>query len=258
MDLVCEILLRIEAPPVVSFSHEVDPRYVAAMTRKAVPQEVQESILVLCRRRCALCFGLNQDLTVNMNGQIAHINRNANDSRPENLAYLCFDHHNLYDSKPSQSKGLTEGELREYQRRLYEQFEDKSSKAAPVHADTFAEFEDLVPPKWRYIYVEALEFYTSQHRLQEAVLMALETPQSLEQIAAGLIPPDNLQWTVAIIEDALKRGLLRKSVRQPGKYEATTRTKVFLEVLDQVPEAVKQSAGMKIWRPDWLELPTRD
>jgi hypothetical protein len=229
------------------------------MTRKPVPQDIQDSILILCRRRCALCFGLNRDLGVKMHGQIAHISRKASDNHMENLAYLCLDHHNLYDSKPSQSKGLTEGELKEHQKNLYKHLDDeKRGEDEPRHADTFAEFVALVPPRWRYICVEALEFYTSQHRLQEAVLITLDDPRSIEEIAGKLIPPDDLEWTGAIIQDALNLGLIKQSVRKPGRYEATTRTRVFLEALDQIPEAVKESAGRKIWRPDWLELPEKD
>jgi hypothetical protein len=36
----------------------------------------------------------------------------------ENLAWLCLEHHDAYDSRTSQSKGMTEGELRRYRDEL--------------------------------------------------------------------------------------------------------------------------------------------
>jgi hypothetical protein len=84
------------------------------MPRVKVPTEVQDQILIECRRRCTLCYALNQDLSAKVHGQIAHIDRNPENSRGENLAYLCLEHANLYDAKSKQSKGFTPGELRRY------------------------------------------------------------------------------------------------------------------------------------------------
>jgi hypothetical protein len=162
---------------------------------------MQAAVLVLSRRRCAFCFGLNNDLT-EKNGQIAHINHKSQDSRQENLAFLCLDHHDKYDSTSSQSKGLTEPELRHYRDRLYKHFEGMDGKEPPTDS-LFAEFKDLIQPKWRYVYEKALAFYTASHRTQEATLMALDGPKSTEEIASGLIPPDNLSWTKAIIQTAI-------------------------------------------------------
>jgi hypothetical protein len=55
-------------------------------------------------------FYLNYDLGVK-EGQIAHIDRHPENATEENLAWLCLSHHNQYDSRPSQSKGLQESEL---------------------------------------------------------------------------------------------------------------------------------------------------
>ena len=221
------------------------------MVRKSIPLDIQAAVLVLCRRRCAFCFGLDSDLT-ERHGQIAHINHKSDDSRQENLAFLCLDHHDRYDSTSSQSKGLTEPELRHYRDQLYKYFEGLDGKEPPTDS-LFTEFRDLIQPKWRYIYEKALAFYAASHRTQEATLMTLDGPKSTEEIASGLIPPDNLSWTKAIIQDAIGYGWLELSARQPGKYEATVLTRVLLEALNDIPEAVKRRAGIKIWRPDWLE-----
>jgi hypothetical protein len=70
------------------------------------------------RRRCCLCFYLENRNEVRK-GQIAHINRNASDNRFDNLVWLCFEHHEEYDGKTSQSKGLSKGEIKAYRDKLY-------------------------------------------------------------------------------------------------------------------------------------------
>lgn len=85
--------------------------------RKKIPEELEAKIISRSRRICAFCFGLNRDST-NKSGQIAHINRDSSDNSYDNLIYLCMPHHDQYDSKTSQSKGLTKGELIIYQKEL--------------------------------------------------------------------------------------------------------------------------------------------
>lgn len=87
------------------------------MARKVVPKGIQAQILLKSKRRCAFCFGLNNDIQIK-DGQIAHIDRNNQNNNEENLAYLCLYHHNEYDSIKSQSKNLTEYELLEYKTKL--------------------------------------------------------------------------------------------------------------------------------------------
>jgi hypothetical protein len=52
-------------------------------------------------------------------GQIAHLDHNHNNNEPDNLAFLCLVHHDQYDSKTSQSKGLRENEIKRYRTELY-------------------------------------------------------------------------------------------------------------------------------------------
>jgi hypothetical protein len=89
------------------------------MGRKSVADDVEEAVLTKSARRCALCFGFDGTLE-RRQGQIAHIDRNHANSSEENLAYLCLEHHNEYDSRPSQSKRITMRELRNYRNRLHE------------------------------------------------------------------------------------------------------------------------------------------
>ena len=88
------------------------------MKRPKVPQRVQTEVLITYRRRCAFCFGLDNDVAEKL-GQIAHIDRDRNNNSIENLAFLCNDHHSRYDTAPSQAKGYTAGELKEYQATLH-------------------------------------------------------------------------------------------------------------------------------------------
>lgn len=85
--------------------------------RKAITTQVQTQVLIRCRRRCAVCYGLNHDVT-RKKGQIAHLDGNNSNSNIENLVYLCFDHHDEYDSTTRQSKNLTLAEVRHYRNEL--------------------------------------------------------------------------------------------------------------------------------------------
>ena len=88
-------------------------------TRPTIPTEIETDVLLKSARRCSFCFGLSADLRLKK-GQIAHVNQNAEDTRLENLCFLCQDHHDEYDSTTSQTKGLTANELRRYRQKLYD------------------------------------------------------------------------------------------------------------------------------------------
>ena len=90
---------------------------MARPTRKLIPQATQVGILVESRRRCALCFHLDGDLSMK-DGQLAHIDRNRANDAEDNLVFLCLVHHNQYDTKPSQSKAWLPAELVEIKRRF--------------------------------------------------------------------------------------------------------------------------------------------
>ena len=65
-----------------------------------------------------MCFFL-EGVTTPKSGQIAHLDQDPTNDEPENLAWLCLEHHDLYDSRTSQSKGLTFGEVRRYRDELH-------------------------------------------------------------------------------------------------------------------------------------------
>lgn len=89
------------------------------MTRRhAVPKAMETQVLTASRRRCCVCVYLLGRGEVRR-GQVAHLNRDPRDTRFPNLVWLCLEHHDEYDTRNSQAKGLTTGEVREYRDRLY-------------------------------------------------------------------------------------------------------------------------------------------
>lgn len=87
-------------------------------SRKKIHPDIETKILISSRRKCALCFGLNFDLS-EKRGQIVHLDHNRENNDINNLVFLCLDHHDRYDSISSQSKGLTEKEVKYYRSMLH-------------------------------------------------------------------------------------------------------------------------------------------
>ena len=86
--------------------------------RPAIPDTTQTELLAKSGRRCAVCFALEGDTAVKA-GQIAHLDQDRDNNKLENLCFLCQFHHDQYDSRTSQTKGLTEHEVRTYCDKLY-------------------------------------------------------------------------------------------------------------------------------------------
>jgi hypothetical protein len=90
---------------------------------------------VASRRRCALCFGLAHDLGVKP-GQIAHIDQDPANNDPGNLVWLCLEHHDQYDSRTSQSKGLTADEVKHHRADLYSFNQSARARLEPSRPHT--------------------------------------------------------------------------------------------------------------------------
>jgi hypothetical protein len=86
--------------------------------RKKIPGKVETAVLTKSRRRCCLCFGLHGDAT-EKGGQLAHLDRDPSNRAFDNLAWLCLDHHNSYDSKAQQAKGYTISEVKRHRNKMY-------------------------------------------------------------------------------------------------------------------------------------------
>lgn len=87
------------------------------MKRKKVTPATQAEVLLKSRRRCCICFGLNRDTSIKQ-GQIAHLDHDPSNNNESNLAFLCFDHHDQYDSRTKQSKNLTIQEVTYFKNEL--------------------------------------------------------------------------------------------------------------------------------------------
>src|SRR5262249_55166745 len=109
------------------------------MARKRTHPEIETQLFLASRRRCAFCFGLNGDVQ-EKKGQIAHVDHDPSNSDFENLVFLCMEHHDQYDSRTTQSKGLTQKELLAYRGHLYEYVKDQMPiswpDATPVKGKT--------------------------------------------------------------------------------------------------------------------------
>lgn len=88
------------------------------MSRPSIPEEIQKTVLLKSRRRCCLCFWLQGRDEV-LKGQFAHLDHDSSNNAEENLAFLCFDHHDEYDGKTRLAKGLRESEVRHWRDELY-------------------------------------------------------------------------------------------------------------------------------------------
>jgi hypothetical protein len=97
--------------------------------RKRTQPNVETAVLAKSARRCALCFHLSGDLT-EKNGQIAHLDGDRTNGAEDNLAWMCMDHHSLFDSKTSQHKNYTIREVKHARSKLYKLVADCRHLAA--------------------------------------------------------------------------------------------------------------------------------
>jgi hypothetical protein len=110
--------------------------------RKPPSSLVESEVLTASRRRCCLCVFLS-GYNGQRKGQIAHLNRNPGDSGFENLVFLCLDHHDEYDTRPSQSKGLSRAEVRKYRDMLYRNNSQSAVLPTNGNADEVARLKAL-------------------------------------------------------------------------------------------------------------------
>jgi hypothetical protein len=99
--------------------------------RTTLTESTQIDVIKRSRRRCCVCYGLNRDLQTKR-GQIAHLDQNRNNSELENLVFLCLEHHDEFDSKTSQSKGLRRSEVEAYRLELDKYFSSWDPKTENV------------------------------------------------------------------------------------------------------------------------------
>jgi hypothetical protein len=128
-------------------------------SRKRIPIDTETDVLTKSHRRCCLCWYLENRKDVRK-GQICHANQDPSDNRFENLILLCLDHHDEYDSKTSQSKGLTSQEIKKWRDDLYDHLKTcgiSESEASPnkellkasVTSDSYTDNTVIARP-WKF------------------------------------------------------------------------------------------------------------
>lgn len=73
-------------------------------------------------------------------GQIAHLDQNPSSSLEDNLAFMCLEHHSLFDSKTSQHKNYTIQEVKSARSNLYK-LVSEGRHLTPVAAVSYSRFE---------------------------------------------------------------------------------------------------------------------
>jgi hypothetical protein len=207
------------------------------MSRKRArpTQNVQTQLLLACRRRCCLCTFLN-NYDGPKKGQIAHLNRDRSDSRFDNLVYLCLEHHDEYDGKTSQAKGLMPGEVKAYRDKLHAQFPDpENSLSIPVTASP----EETPYSEIRRKYPE-LEFTTRPWRFP---LWQIPDEPELFAYKAG-----NGADSVCLIERIdLPDGRIVVVCIQPAGSPGQSITNAVEEIAFQVCERFELPAERLVW-----------
>lgn len=125
--------------------------------RQPIPKNVETEVLTKCRRRCCLCFSLSGDLSEKP-GQIAHLDDDPSNNVPDNLVYLCLVHHDRYDGRTSQSKGLTIQEVKAYRKSLWEAIEQKLHHEAAAPSQSNPKQREIL--KWKNKLVSVHRYQT--------------------------------------------------------------------------------------------------
>lgn len=140
--------------------------------RKAIPESTITAVLAKSKRRCCLCFHLRDDPS-EKTGQIAHLDQDRTNAAEDNLAFLCQEHHDRFDSTTSQTKGLTVGEVKLAREKLiaFNQAKEAAAhQAAMPQSATAPQQPGLKLPDWyddlaRRQHEQSLEYNRQQDEL---------------------------------------------------------------------------------------------
>lgn len=113
-------------------------------------------MLTSSARRCALCYGVDNDFN-EKKGQIAHLDKDHSNHSIANLVFLCLDHHDSYDGRTSQSKGYRRSEVIHYRQLLYERVAQRGERDQRFENETTRQeerYEDVASIENRYYSLE--------------------------------------------------------------------------------------------------------
>jgi CheY-like chemotaxis protein len=134
--------------------------------------QVETELLTRCRRKCCLCYALRHDEQPKQ-GQIAHLDHDPRNNDIDNLVWLCFEHHNEYDSSTRQAKGLTIHEVKAHRRSLYERIlliqSDPIGSATAKIVERYEELLSIKEDGVRSLQAERQQYLAKAEQLQAAV-----------------------------------------------------------------------------------------
>jgi len=219
--------------------------------RTSVPTEIAQRVLILSKRRCSLCDGLEGDQTVK-EGQFAHIDRNPENSQEENLVYLCLKHHNLYDTTYRQSKRFTPDEIKHYKKTLYRSLGTAPAQWELLIEGSLVEFDSKRIDLVMHTLGELLDGceVRLKHVVEGSIVLRLESNESVFQAAKELFDNGTLSTglDVAVIEvrrfqdaKAKSRILLSQELLDDGLLEEALAC--FTQLTNEYPQYPAAWAG---------------
>jgi hypothetical protein len=146
--------------------------------RKKIPDNIVAEILVSSKRRCCICVAVRNDAT-EKRGQIAHLDHDPSNNRIDNLAFLCLDHHDQYDSRSSQSKGYTLEEVKRYRALLVSSAESPQAILPDVRVSASTAIAGVRSGGVEVILGIEIKNYSAAPVLIRSIMLELSTKQLL-------------------------------------------------------------------------------
>jgi len=172
-------------------------------TRQRVPSRVEASVLLHSKRRCCLCVYLSGDSS-QKRGQIAHLDGDPDNNDEDNLAFLCLEHHDQYDSRASVSKGLTIAEVKRYRQKLHTSLDTANAPAVytPASGSAAARGHIKVEPFF-WLAQTLVAWFTSRMELSWQILEAHATSLSVDVKPFSRPAADGLGEAIVSIKEQL-------------------------------------------------------
>ena len=220
------------------------------MPRKRIPSNILNEVLLRSRRRCAICFGLNFDTKISR-GQIAHIDQDNNNSDFENLVFLCFNHHDEYDSTTRQSKGITCGEVKHFRDELYTYIQTEKNVLWTDYPEVKESFETS---ERQLLSLEVYERKIQIYRITKQFLGVIlaEATATTEQISQFARDTDEAIFLFDRELAEYLRMLNKKAARLYATHERLDNQ--YLPVGDERSKLAEENGEILMWFTEQFEI----
>lgn len=220
------------------------------MARKSIPQNTELDVLLHSRRRCAICFGLKHDTKIKK-GQIAHIDQNNTNSNVDNLVFLCLEHHDEYDSRSSQSKGITSGELKRFRNELNEYMTVNQNLFWTDYSETEKGFTDSKRPHLSVeIYDRKIQIYRTVREFLGVIFR--EATVSLNQLFQFARDTDEVIFLFDSELSAYLQNLYQEANRLSYTHERLINQS--LPIGEERSKLAEENAELLIWFSNQFEV----